>query len=194
MPKKNLSPSDLPHVGGHCFVTHLDSGILEYAINVLKCKTMIDIGCGPGGMIDLAFSLGIDALGIDGDYRLKRSDNKIFIHDYTTGSPEITSFFDFAYSCEFVEHVEEKYISNYIKTFKLCKNILITFAPTGTPGYHHVNCKSEQYWIDVFESNNFTFDKTITDDFRTSSTMNRNFIREYGLYFKNNETWDNTTS
>lgn len=194
MSKKNLSPNDLPHVGGHCFVTHLDRGILEHAINILKCKTMIDIGCGPGGMIDLAVSLGMDVLGVDGDYRLKRLDNKIFIHDYTIGSPEITSTFDFAYSCEFVEHVEERFISNYIKTFKLCQHILITFAPEGTPGHHHVNCKSEKYWIDIFESNNFSFDRKITDDFKKSSTMVRNFVRDHGLYFRNNETRNNITS
>jgi SAM-dependent methyltransferase len=190
--KKNLSPESNPHLGGHCFVTHIDEGLLIFCKDQLNCKNMIDIGCGPGGMIELANKMGIDAIGVDGDPRLTREDDRIIIHDYAAGILNFQRTFDLAYSCEFVEHVEEKYIPNFIETFKLAHNVILTYAPENTPGHHHVNCKSEEYWIQIFESYNFLFDRKITNKLRLSSTMKRDFVRLTGLYFKNNDVRNHT--
>jgi hypothetical protein len=65
---------------------------------------------------------------------------------------------DFGWSCEFVEHVYEKYSQNFINDLKLCKYVAITFAGPNQGGYHHVNCQPESYWIDVFENNGFLYD------------------------------------
>ena len=35
-------------------------------------KRMVDVGCGPGGMVELALSKGLQAAGIDGDFTLQR--------------------------------------------------------------------------------------------------------------------------
>lgn len=182
--KKLHCPIDDPHLGGHCFITHLDEGILNYAINSLKIKSMLDIGCGPGGMVELATKLGIDAYGIEGDYRLE-SNNKIILHDFVKGKYQHNRIYDLAYSCEFVEHVEEQFVENFMFSFQCCNYAIITFAPPGTPGIHHVNCQSKDYWIDIFTKFNFIFDSTITEEFRRASTMQRDFIRNNGLFFRN---------
>lgn len=188
--KSKRSINDFPeedrHLGGHGFKTHLDEGILNFFIEKFSCKTMLDIGCGPGGMIKLADKLGMKAEGIDGDYSIDR-DIDIIIHDFTKGSYNHNKKYDLGYSCEFVEHVEEKYILNYMESFKQCKHVIMTFAPPGTKGYHHVNCKTKDYWIDIFCNNGFLFDKRLTEEIRKASTMERNFVRDNGLYFKNNQ-------
>jgi len=46
---------ELPkHLGGHQNKTHLDVGTLEFFKSTFNIKSMLDIGCGPGGMVNLA--------------------------------------------------------------------------------------------------------------------------------------------
>ena len=184
--KINDYPDKDPHLGGHGFKTHLDKGILDFFKINFSCKSLLDIGCGPGGMVRLARDLGYQADGIDGDYSLKR-DIDVILHDYTIGPYKPHKNYDLGYSCEFVEHVDQKYVSNFMESFKQCKHIVITYAPLGTPGYHHVNCNTEEYWISTFTKFNFIYEKEITKTVRSNSTMERDFIRTYGLYFKNNQ-------
>ena len=83
------------HLGGHQGKTHIDEGTLDWAIKNLKVKSLLDIGCGPGGMVELANNLGLDAVGIDGDYTLDRYDSsKFIIHDFTKGPAPISKRFD----------------------------------------------------------------------------------------------------
>ena len=102
-----------PHLGGHQGKTHIDEGALQWLVN-LGIKSFIDIGCGPGGMVELANNKGLRTIGVDGDYTLTRFDPNYFvIHDYTKGSPIIHEDYDVAWSVEFLEHVEEKYMANW---------------------------------------------------------------------------------
>lgn len=181
------SPIDSPHLGGHKFVSHIDINLLKYFNEFLGCKSMLDIGCGLGGMVYEAKKIGFtNVLGIDGDYRLKREDPNLFLlHDFTKGPCDLNQVFDLGYSCEFVEHVEEKYIKNFLDVFTKCKYIILTFAPPNTPGYHHVNCQPAEYWISKLTEYNFIYDETMTQDVRKLSSMKKNFVRNNGLCFKN---------
>ena len=42
-------------------------------------------------------------------------ENEFISHDYTKGFIDIQETFDLGWSCEFVEHVEEKYRENLIQ-------------------------------------------------------------------------------
>lgn len=177
------------HLGGHKNRTHLDYGILQFMIKEFNIKSFIDIGCGPGGMVNLASELGLDSLGIDGDFTVNRTGNNFLIHDYTTGPTQFRQNFDMAWSCEFVEHVEEKYISNYIKDFQRAKYVVMTYSEK--PGHHHVNLKPVDYWIKVFNDYGFEYSPKYTDLIRKESTMNttgkfagkKEFVRTNGLFF-----------
>ena len=54
-----------PHLGGHQNKTHLDNGALDWLIKTFDAKSFLDIGCGPGGMVELAKSKGLLVKGID---------------------------------------------------------------------------------------------------------------------------------
>jgi hypothetical protein len=87
---------DLPsHLGGHDNETHLDDGVLDYMMKKYSIKSYIDIGCGPGGMCELAASKGLKVLGIDGDYTLTHKEPTL-IHDFTNGSASVEDIFDMA--------------------------------------------------------------------------------------------------
>ena len=179
-----------PHLGGHQNKTHLDNGALEWLIKTFDAKSFLDIGCGPGGMVELAKSKGLLVKGIDGDYTLKRPNETDYtLHEFTK-APLIPYFeYDLGWSVEFVEHVEEKYIPNYMPCFQSCNTVVITYAPPGWEGHHHVNLKDEDYWIQTFATNGLKHNAEMTHQLRQHSTMNlgkkgkKAFVRNRGLVF-----------
>jgi hypothetical protein len=178
-------PENDPHLGGHGFKNHLDEGVLIFFQKQLNCKSVLDVGCGLGKMVSLARSLGYDADGIDGDYSVNR-DVDVIIHDYVKGPYDHKKRYDLAYSCEFVEHVEQKYIPNFMVSFQVCSHVIMTFAPLKSKkGHHHVNCNTSKYWIKMFNRFGFVYDDSITRLVRKHSSMGRDFVRKNGLYFKN---------
>ena len=68
-----------------------------------------------------------------------------------------------------------------------CKYALITHALPRKKGYHHVNCQTQDYWINIFSKYNFKFDEKTTKIIRAKSSMEREFVRENGLFFKKEE-------
>jgi SAM-dependent methyltransferase len=189
------------HLGGHKNKTHLDEGAINHMMRMLNVKSMLDIGCGPGGMVQLATEKGLHAEGIDGDFEVKRDSSvqdKIHIWDYTKGpSPLGNKTFDLAWSCEFVEHVDEEYVPNFMADFQRANFVIMTYAPPGTSGHHHVNCQPQSYWVDVFKQYGFQYDANMTRQIREVSTMGRvkkdketgkkkwwkDFIKQTGLCF-----------
>lgn len=171
------------HLGGHSNINHTDNGVLKYIKENFDTSSVLDIGCGLGEMKVLCDDLDMSYLGVDGDFTANRDHNHVLIHDYTEGSTNIDKTFDVAWSTEFVEHVEEKYVDNFMADFAKAKYVMVTHAPPGKNGYHHVNCKSAQYWIDVFQRHSFEFSNKHTKLIRKHSTMKREFVRDNGLFF-----------
>lgn len=181
--------NDLPqHLGGHENETHIDDGALSYLIEAHNFKSMVDIGCGPGGMVDLARRKGLDVVGLDGDYTVQRPESiqdLIKIHDFTTGSYDLGKIYDLAWTVEFVEHVDEKYMDNFIDVMKQCRYVVMTHAFPGQPGHHHVNCKHASYWLKEMSNRGFTYDPRATRNIRAASTMRERYIRQQSLFFVN---------
>ena len=181
--------SDLPqHLGGHENETHIDEGAIRYLINALEIKSVLDIGCGPGGVVELCKKLGLDILGVDGDFTVERPDSikdNVVIHDYATGPYIPEKNYDLAWAVEFVEHVDEIYMQNFIESFKSCKYVLMTHALPGQPGHHHVNCQHASYWLNVMEKNGFEAMPYTLSQVRAASTMKERYVRQQSLFFKN---------
>ena len=185
-------PDDLPeHLGGHHGTTQMDHGALDWAIQTLHPQSFLDIGCGTGRMVRLAADQGLTAMGIDGDGTVDRKGAQCRIHDFNTGPINMAYRYDLGYCVEFLEHVEEKFIPNFMPAFLSCKYVIVTYAPPGTPGPHHVNCQVEQYWIDTFTGYGFDYSWPQTHQLRVFSTMNidrpilKRYIKNNGLFFEN---------
>lgn len=172
----------MSHLGGHANVTHTDAGVLDFLRSKFEIATMYDIGCGPGGMEEVAAERGIDWRGVDGDPAVAKP--KTHIHDFTKGPVKSVPTVDLVWSIEFLEHVEEKYQDNYMQCFKAAPLVFCTAAPPGKPGHHHVNCRTQAYWIKVFEKYGFVFDPELTQQCRAASTMRREFVRTMGMAFR----------
>ena len=185
---KYTHPDELPsHLGGHEGETHIDDGALTYLINTYDIKSMIDIGCGPGGMVELAMDKGLAAWGVDGDHLVKRNEkiqHRIHIHDYKKG-PYIPDKFYLGWCVEFVEHIDKPCMPNFLETFKQCKYIVMTHALPNQPGHYHVNCMPFEYWLGVMEAIGFKLLVESTNEMRQQSTMRERYIRQQGYLFEN---------
>jgi len=189
--------SKLPdYLGGHLNRTNIDEPLLLHVKNKFNIKSMLDIGCGPGGMRKVANRNNIEWFGVDGDPTVIENTDCSLLHDFTLGEAKLDKTFDLVWCTEFLEHVEEKYVSNYMPLFKLGKLAVVTAAPPGWPGHHHVNCREESYWIDVFKEYGLYYDDALTGQFKTISKMNpenkgyrygdrKNFFLKAGLVFTN---------
>jgi hypothetical protein len=139
-------------------------------------------------MIKIAGNAGVDACGIDGDFNLKRiweeKEIEVLCHDFLDGSPNIKNEYDLGWSVEFLEHVDEKYQESYMSVFRKCKFVICTAAPPGAAGHHHVNCKDNQYWVELFDKNGFEYQTLETEFIRNYSGMKKPFIKRNGMFFK----------
>ena len=139
------------HLGGHLDKTHMDRGAFLFLKDTVapemwsaSAETFIDVGCGTGAMVKLAIDRGLQSIGVDGDYEVEK-EGPVIVHDFCEGPLKLDWYFDIGWSVEFVEHVEEQYIDNWMCIFERCRMVAITYAPPGWPGHHHVNCQTEEY-------------------------------------------------
>lgn len=155
----------------------------SWMVNELGIESVIDVGCGEGHALQYFRDLGCRVLGIDG---MPQDDSEILLHDYTRDAYVPDNYFDLGWSCEFVEHVEEQYLDNFMDTFSSCNMVAVTHAVPGQPGWHHVNCQDDSYWIDIFADYGFVHDDYLTKKSREIAGINDNpynhFVRS-GLMF-----------
>src|SRR5262245_5296730 len=175
-----------PHVGGNvrhgdlsCFSRSLWRALIEcFAI-----KSMLDVGAGEGYAVNFFHKAGVWAHGIDGLKRnVERSVVPITYHDIIQG-PYIMPV-DLVLSVEVAEHIDEKYVDNYITTLCNGKIIAMTHAVPGQTGYHHVNCQTADYWISKIIARGYMLDRQ-NDYWRSvaASDGHYSFFSETGLVF-----------
>lgn len=193
---------DQKHLGGHVNKTNLEKGTIDYLINKYEIKSFLDIGCGTGGMVEYVNNKKLLSQGVEGDedaINQSNVSNLIQKIDFSMEKYNVVQNYDLGYSVEFLEHVDEKFIDNYIDTFKSCKYVLITAAPHGWPGHHHVNCKPHEYWLSIFNKHGFYQYPYETLMCRNKSTMNikrgnnKRFVKHRCLFFINSNLVDINT-
>ena len=177
------------HLGGYLVGGDPDTtfpDMWKWLVETWEAKTILDVGCGDGNALRHFREYGaLSALGIDG---VKQDDPDIYEHDFSTGPfPHHLPSFDLAWSAEFVEHVDEQYVPNFMPAFRSARFALITHAEPGSPGWHHVNCRTDEYWKGVFAGYGFEFDEGLTAQTRALASCNTrsfNHYRRGGLAFR----------
>lgn len=178
------------HLGG--YVPGGDVGtwypkLWDWLISVRGVDALIDVGCGEGHTLDYFRERGCQVLGVDG---LSQERPDVIEHDYTLDGLPIGDFQNagvtLCWSAEFVEHVDERYVSNFLTSFACADLVLMTHAVPGQNGWHHVNCRTDDYWIGALAAIGFTLDEQLTTDTRELAAMNgreTNYYRDTGLAF-----------
>lgn len=148
-------------------------------------SSVLDIGCGEGHALKHFRNLECRVMGIDG---IPQDDRDIFEHDYTKGPfPGDVGEYWLGWCCEFVEHVEEKSMPNFLDTFKHCRIVMMTHATPGQAGHHHVNNQTPSYWRGALAATGFLFDRHLTMAAREQAARNphpsNHFVRS-GMAFR----------
>jgi SAM-dependent methyltransferase len=156
----------------------------NWLVETWEVKSVIDVGCGDGYALNYFRELGCAVLGVEG---VPQDDPNIVQHDYEQGPYRPDRQFDLAWSAEFLEHVEEQYIPNFMETFKAARFVLVTHGEPGQPGWHHVDNQPGDFWKGAFSANGFQFDEGLTAQTRALASNNTrpfNHYRRSGLAFR----------
>ena len=154
--EKTMTSPTPAHLGGS-HVTQVDfytwlPDIWERLIVGYGIKSVLDLGCGAGFSTKWFRDRVGKALGVEGDPAAlaARQYDAIVTHDYTLGPFVPLDLYDLGWCAEYVEHVEAKYMANWMATLQRCRYVCITYATPGQGGHHHVNEQEEPYWLEKF--------------------------------------------
>lgn len=158
--------------------------VWDFFIDELGVRSMGSVGCGLGYDVEYFSKKGCCAVGIDGSpsaVRDNRMPANVIRHDYCEGPLVLAEPVDLVWSAEFVEHVEEQYLGNFLATFSAARMYLaLTFARPGQGGHHHVNEQEAEYWIDRLASTGLSYSSELT--LRTRSLLPQSGL--YGMQFR----------
>lgn len=130
-------------------------------------KSVLDVGCAYGhALLYWSSKCLCQIKGIEGDPACIKDSlvpGHVILHDFTTGPAPIAQPFDLCWCAEFVEHVREEFMPNYMKAFQLCRHVVMTHAEPGQAGHHHVNCQSDGYWVKQMSAYGFQFNRDETE-------------------------------
>ncbi len=170
------------YAGGHCGITHVDEGALKF-FESLGCRSLLDVGCGPGGMVQAASARGWRAIGIDVDPALYRVQG-VLLGDVAT-QPIITlpERADLVWSIECAEHIPIEGTENYIRM--LVDNIgqWLVITTSQMPGELHVNIRPVEEWERMLTAHGLVRRDDVLTQLLAHSTMAREFLRETGRVY-----------
>lgn len=149
--------------------------IARWVKNNLQPESLVDVGCGPGHMMEAFHKQGIRVFGVDISeqalIRVQQRGLEARKFDLTELDNVIQGVpYDLAVSCEVAEHLKKRYAKTFVK--KLCEassTVYLTAAEPDAnigPGMMHFNEQPNNYWIQLFNEVGFSLDKEKTNHAR----------------------------
>jgi predicted O-methyltransferase YrrM len=161
--------------------------VWEYLIEKYQIRSVLDVGAGAGWSTKWFAERGVYTLGVEGwEEALAKSHcrTNIVAHDYNTGPFVPSMILDLAWCAGFVEKIGEKFIPNFMASFRSCQFVCLTHAEPGQPGYHHVNCQPTEYWINKMNEFGFDHDAAETAHLRSTDKYKAPRGRKTLTFFK----------
>lgn len=166
-----------PHGDPGCYFPELWQWLMDKFRRPDKPFGVVDVGCGEGHALEWFYNHGAAILGLEGcEEAIRYSPVEDYIRqiDFTQGS--VTDWpswswlqatgADLIWCCEVVEHIEERFIPNYLPAFKLGRVLAMTHGFPGQEGYHHVNLQPVTYWVKLLAQEGFELDEALTAESR----------------------------
>jgi SAM-dependent methyltransferase len=133
--------------------------IFRDLIPVVEPRTAVDVGCGVGMWLGVLADLGIDVVGIDGDYvdrsMLEIPADRFRPHDLTKPLPKLGPF-DLVISMETAEHLPPERAASFVADLcGLGSVVLFSAAIPSQGGTFHINEQWQEYWVELFRRQGF---------------------------------------
>jgi 2-polyprenyl-3-methyl-5-hydroxy-6-metoxy-1,4-benzoquinol methylase len=123
-------------------------------------RTVVDVGCGTGALLDAMRSQGIGVAGFEYSEaalelcRMRGLD--VIKVDFERDVLDFKETFDVAVSVEVAEHLPGSVADRYVDLLtSLSEVVVLTAAPPGQGGTDHVNEQPQAYWIAKFAARSF---------------------------------------
>jgi len=175
---ENVQSRTSPHLGGNINVGDpftYSPLAWDYLISRFCIKSVLDLGCGIGNASRYFAEKGADVVAVDGLLEnIQKSFFPAVCVDLT--KHHICTKVDLVHCQEVVEHIEERFVGNIIKSFQTGKFVCMTHALPGQGGYHHVNEKPTEYWVNLMIQNGFSY-------LHEDSKRVRNFAEKDGAIY-----------
>lgn len=134
--------------------------IVPLVIEIIRPKSVIDVGCGTGAWLAEYVRLGVkNYLGVDGNHvdksRLELGPEHFHVADLSTATA-LPGNYDLAISLEVAEHLPEARAEQFIRLItSLAPSVLFSAAVPGQGGVGHVNEQWQDYWRELFQAQGY---------------------------------------
>ena len=168
---------------GSCGITHVDEGMLRWFWQAQELRSLLDIGCGPGGQVAAARRMGYRAIGIDVDIRMYRQPS-VALCDLCVETILLPRPADLVWSVECAEHIPPDCVDNYIQTLTQNTGIALVLTASQAEMELHVSVHPVGWWVErVTDNGMLEYDPDSSRLIAKHSTMEREFLRETGMIF-----------
>lgn len=157
----------------------------DYLVNRFCVKSVLDLGSGIGNASYYFSEKNVNVIAVDGlPENIERSVFPAICLDLT--QQHVNTKVDLVHCQEVVEHIEERFVSNIIRSFQCGKYVCMTHAFPGQGGHHHVNEKPTEYWVNLMIQNGFSLLQEDTKRIRILAGQDGAvYLNRSGLVFHN---------
>lgn len=148
----------------------------RYVVDLVRPKSVLDVGCGLGAYLKLFKQQGAAVFGIDGseysDYHFVSYDEYAAI-DLSKGHFPKKEAYDLVLCLEVAEHLPEQVAETLVEYLVVSANDVIVFsaAQPGQPGRGHIHLRPLEYWVSLFEKRGWVVDAPATLAARLLATL-----------------------
>lgn len=145
--------------------------VADAIVRQFRPANVVDVGCGPGMIVRRLRERGVAAMGLDGSRHAREMAHhavqRFIVTSDLLGMNVIDSdrILDLVICTEVAEHLGEEHAPALVEL--LCSAgcpVVFTAAPPGQEGHHHVNCRPQGYWFELFSRCGAYYDADATDE------------------------------
>jgi len=177
-------PEEAPrYAQGSCNIAHRDYGLLRFFWTNENCRSFLDVGCGPGGQVELARAMGYRGIGLEVDPAMYRRADVALI-DCCIKPVTLPSPADLVWSVETAEHIPPECVDAYLDTLTGNARSVIVMTASQIEMPLHVSVHPLDWWQEKMRAKGWSIDQSGQEIIWKHSTMDREFLRETGMIFR----------
>lgn len=133
-------------------------------------RSMIDIGCAQGFLMELFLERNIKVKGIEvSEDAIKFAPKRLKSHIEVGDFSQASGSYDLVCCVEVAEHIDPARSQELVN--KLCSlsehYIYFTAAPPGQDGRGHINCRPHEKWMKWFNESKYFVNQSVTDKIKS---------------------------